>query len=251
MATVRLVTRGDDAGSAVAANLAIRDAWRDGILRNASVMAPAPCVEHAAALLAGCRGLCCGLHATITAEWDAVRWGPVRSPGEVPSLVDEHGHFPPTTAALHERGVAIEQVLDELDAQLDRLVRLGFDIRYADTHMGFPWVADGLEAAFGEWCAAKGLVGRISAQRLPDAPGDDPVERLLARLAAAPPGTYLLVGHPCYDGPEVRRFSHPGYPAARVAAERDAERRLFASGRVASWCAEQGVALLRYDELEG
>ena len=90
---IRLITRGDDCGAALSGNAAIRDAFREGILRNTSVMVPGPVVEEAAQMLAHERDLCFGLHCTLTAEWDRVRWGPVLPPDRVPSLVDRRGHF--------------------------------------------------------------------------------------------------------------------------------------------------------------
>jgi predicted glycoside hydrolase/deacetylase ChbG (UPF0249 family) len=90
---IHLITRGDDCGSNHSANVAIREAFKSGILRNTSIMVPCAAIEEAAEMLAGEAGLCCGLHCTITAEWDNVRWGPVLLPGEVPSLVDANGHF--------------------------------------------------------------------------------------------------------------------------------------------------------------
>ncbi|MDH7569218.1 MAG: ChbG/HpnK family deacetylase [Armatimonadota bacterium] len=249
-AVIRLITRGDDAGTNHTANVAIRDAFRHGILRNTSVMAPCAAVEEAAALLAREKGLCCGLHATITAEWDHVRWGPVLPPNRVPSLVDQHGHFFQTTRALHQNAPRLEEILAELQAQLHRLRSLGFHVHYADLHMGFGWVAEGLEEAFAAWCAQEGLiVGHRGYRRLPSlAEANDPVEALIAALRAAEPGTYLLVGHPAYDTPEMRALGHEGYPGEVVASGRDWQRRLFMDPRVLAACHQLGVQPIRYDE---
>jgi predicted glycoside hydrolase/deacetylase ChbG (UPF0249 family) len=165
---IRLITRGDDCGSNHTANVAIREAFQGGILRNTSIMVPCPAVEEAAEMLAGERGLCCGLHCTITAEWDRVRWVPVLPADRVPSIVDAQGHFFQTTRALHENGPQLSEIMAELQAQLDRARGLGFDIRYADQHMGFHWVVDGLDEAFDDWCEQKGMGNsRRYGQRLP------------------------------------------------------------------------------------
>ena len=110
-------------------------------------------------------------HATITAEWDRVRWGPVLDREEVPSLVDANGHFFQTTQALHAHGPRVSEVLAELEAQLALLLELGFDIRYADQRMGFGWVAEGLEEALDDWCRRKGIRNsRHYVRRLPPLP---------------------------------------------------------------------------------
>ena len=257
---LRLITRGDDLGCNHTANVAIRDAYQHGILRNTSLMAPAPAIEDAAALLAGEPGLCCGLHCTITAEWDTLRWGPVLPPDQVPSLVDAHGHFFQTTHAVAEHGPQLEEVMAELQAQLERARKLGFDVRYADTHLGFASVVDGLRDAIDAWCEREGILNAHRyGRRLPaaEATADDmdPVERFIARLEplvrrAAPPWQYLIVGHPAYDTPEMRQLEHEGWPGDRVAVERDWQRQLFMDPRVVRYCAEAGVVPLRYDEAE-
>jgi predicted glycoside hydrolase/deacetylase ChbG (UPF0249 family) len=151
---IRLITRGDDSGSNHTANTAILDAFRNGMLRNTSVMVSAPAVEEAARLLAGEVGLCCGLHATINAEWDRVRWGPVLPPEQVPSLVDEHGHFFQTTRATHDNGPVLAEIMAELQAQLDRARELGFDIRYADMHMMFMF----MDPRIVQYCRENGVI---------------------------------------------------------------------------------------------
>ena len=85
---IRLITRGDDAGSCEAANRAILEACERGVLRNVSVMVPGPAFEAAARLLADRPEICLGLHATLNAEWEEVRWGPVLPPDQETSEVE-------------------------------------------------------------------------------------------------------------------------------------------------------------------
>ncbi|MBN1136507.1 MAG: ChbG/HpnK family deacetylase [Anaerolineae bacterium] len=244
-----LITRGDDAGSNHTANVAILEAYQNGILKNTSVMAPCAAIGETAELLAGQRGLCCGLHCTITAEWDHVRWGPVLPPERVSSLVDVHGHFFQTTRAVREHGAGVDEIMAELQAQLDRARALGFDIRYADKHMAFERVADGLGEAFDAWCEREGLVNSRFFQGLPRISVEgDPVEQVIARLEAAGPGRYVVVGHPAYDNDEMRALGHEGYPGEVIGPERDWQRRMFTDPRIIRYCRENGVRPSRYDE---
>lgn len=252
MPHIRLITRGDDCGSNHTANVAIHEAFQRGVLKNTSLMVPCTAVEEAADMLATEKALCCGLHCTITAEWDRVRWGPVLDPASVPALVDGHGHFLQTTRALHERQVPVEQVMAELQAQLDRARALGFDVRYADQHMGFGWVAEGLEEAIDAWCRRQGILNaRHYGGRLPDTHAEgDPVAHLIAQLDAAPSGQYLIVGHPAYDNEEMRALGHEGYPGSTIGPERDWQRRFFTDPRILAYCETHDVVPIRYDEAE-
>jgi hypothetical protein len=249
---IQLITRGDDCGSSHTANVAILNAFTDGILRNTSIMVPCPAIQDAAEVLADRKGLCCGLHATVTAEWDRIRWGPVLPLDKVPSLVDRNGHFFQTTRALHDHGARKDETMAELQAQLDRARRLGFDIRYADQHMMFGHVAQGLDEAFDTWCAREGILNDYHYQQpLPKVESvGDPVELLLARLTVAGLGQYLVVGHPAYDNDEMRGHGHPGYSGEQVAVERNWQRLMFMDPRVVDYCRANGVAPIRYDQAQ-
>lgn len=251
-ARIRLITRGDDLGSNHSANLAIMEAYRSGILRNTSVMVTCAAVEEAADMLAGERGLCFGLHATMNAEWDSVRWGPVLPREKVPSLVDRDGYLFQTVEALRANRPSVDEAMLELQAQLDRARALGFDIKYVDRHMMWERAFEGLEERFERWCEREGILNSERTHRfLPRVYFSlDPVERLIATLELAEPGQYIIVGHPAYDNDEMRALGHPGYPGWVVAAEREWQRRIYTDPRIIAYCREHGVTPIRYDEAE-
>jgi len=139
-AGIRLVTRGDDCGMCPSANAAIRDAFENGIPRNASVMVPCLAFEEVACMLADLPGLSVGLHVTLNAEWDSLKWGPVLPTSEVPSLVDSAGFFLQTPQLLHQRQASVEEMMAEVRAQLELARRRRLEIRYLDQHMDVGWL---------------------------------------------------------------------------------------------------------------
>jgi predicted glycoside hydrolase/deacetylase ChbG (UPF0249 family) len=246
---IRLITRGDDAGSCHSANRAVLEACERGILRNASLMAAGPAFGAAAALFAGRPEICLGLHVTLNAEWDEVRWGPVLPPEQVPSLVDERGHFLPSPRVLKERGFDLEEAVAEVQAQLDRMRGLGLQPAYLDEHMGVGWLP-GLRERLAALAEREGLVPAHQFPHLPmaEGAGGGEVERWTASLAAAAPGTYVLITHPGFDDVEMRRFGHAGLEPGQVARERDAERQALIDPRLAEACRELSVQFMRYTE---
>ncbi len=237
---VQLITRGDDAGASRCANLAIREAWAAGCVRNVSVLACSPHVAHAAELFRACPGLCVGLHACITCEWLTPRWGPLLSPTAVPSLVDEYGHFPPQVVP----GVVAEQLAAELAAQLAKLRSLGLEVRYVDEHMCFRWQVPEARAVIADLCQREGLIDADTVGRglqrdsktLPEA------------VRAAADGAWVIVGHPCYDDDEMRGFRLAGRPSDDIGRQRDGERRMFLDADLHAAMAERGARAVTYVE---
>lgn len=247
---IRLVTKGDDLGSCHTANLAFDEAFRKGQLRNAVVMPICPDIVEAAEMLAGEKGMCFGLHSSMNAEWDSPKWKPVSPPEKVPSLIDDNGCLFQTCDTLFHRPFVFEEVFIELQAQLDYARTLGFDIKFADAHCGWTWILKDRADEFTAWGERNGLMQRPTVGRLPEVECDgDPVEKLIARLEAAEPGTYIVGGHPGYDNEEMRALGHPGYPGEQVATEREWERRIHTDPRILEYCASNGVVPTRFDEL--
>jgi predicted glycoside hydrolase/deacetylase ChbG (UPF0249 family) len=247
---VRLVTRGDDAALAESANEAIRECFTEGILRNASVMAPCPALDHAAETLAGLDGLCIGAHLTLTAEWDNPTWGPVSDPGEVPSLVTDDGEFYRMPDEFFDADPDRNEVRAELTAQIRALEDAGFDLAYLDTHMALEqhreWFADELATL----CERAGLVNGPETPLPPGAEGaGSGPDWLLEHLAGVDSGTYLVVGHPAYDDEETNQVVGPGHEPGDVAQSRVAQRQMFTDERVQSYVADHDIELLRYDDL--
>jgi hypothetical protein len=243
----------DDAGSCPSANAAIADVLRTGYARTVSVMACCGEFTEAAKMLKEFPEACIGLHMTINAEWDKVKWGPVLPANKVPSLVDENGMLLQTPTANHKRGVNADEVLAELAAQLARMRDAGLNVRYADQHMGFGWL-DGVGERLKEFVRREGLLWVDGM--IPGLPGvkdkfEDVGDELIARLTAAKDGTYLMVGHPGYDRPDMRRLGHVGLAEGQVARERVRQRLQFQSDKAARYARENGVEFVRYcDVLE-
>lgn len=138
----------------------------------------------------------------------------------------------------------------EVQAQLDKARGLGFDIKYADMHMGFGWVIEGLAEEFNLWCQREGLInGDTISPSLPVEKTDgDPVEEFIASLEKAEPGQYLIVGHPGYDSEDLRSLDHKGYPGNEVARTRDWQRKIFMDKRVIEYCQNNNVLPVRFDQ---
>ncbi len=255
---IRIVTRADDAGMSVSANKAVRAAFEEGILRNASLLAPAPAIEDAAERLIPLKGLCFGLHSTVTSEWDSPRWGPVLPPEKVPTLLDEEGMLHRHPTLLHDKKASAEEMLAEIAAQLEKVRSLGFDVKYIDTHMDLASL-QGMKEGIPELARREGLVCRPKVDRLPkvDRPlkggGEfdehDRASRLLAALEAAGPGAYITVGHPAFDDEETRAIHGAGHKIGEIAKSRDGERLMFMREDVVAYCKEHDIQPIRYDEV--
>ena len=243
---IRLVTRGDDAGSCVSANVAIRQAARHGILRNVSVMAPGPAFDAAVPLLKSLPvNVCLGLHVTLNAEWETVKWSPVLPRDRVPSLVDGQGYFWPTPEETRKHGARVDEMLAEIEAQLARMREAGLTVGYIDEHMGVsgPWPE--LRAGIAEIARREGLVDAHELPGLPDAGGLGGIESFLKALTEAPSGAYVHVTHPGWDADDMRQFDGIG----QVAQWRDADRLLLTDPDLPAALATRSVELIRYTDL--
>jgi predicted glycoside hydrolase/deacetylase ChbG (UPF0249 family) len=234
--------RADDAASARSANEAIRQTVLDGIVRNISVMACGPELDHAARLLAGLPGVAFGLHATVNAEWTGQKWRPVLEPARIPSLTGPHGAFLPSPISLHKRGFSVDEIGMEVRAQLARARQAGFRITYLDTHMGFDWL-EGVADLLRRICDEEGLIFDHASThpRLPDIGGP-----LVQRLAAAPDSGGVLITHPGMLGGDMDTWAEAGNAPGEVARARHEERAALCSRDVHAVIRERNATLATY-----
>lgn len=128
-----LIINADDYGSFYGANLAVQDLFMKGGITSSTVMMPAPWAPHACAWAAKHPEFAIGVHLTNTSEWGPCRWRPLT--GIAGSMVDDDGYMWKTAEAFEENA-DIDEVVDELKAQLDLARRLGLNPSHWDNHMG-------------------------------------------------------------------------------------------------------------------
>ncbi|MES2464636.1 MAG: ChbG/HpnK family deacetylase [Armatimonadota bacterium] len=247
----RIAFRADDAGSCESANLAIAEGIGAGTVKNVSVMACGPAIEHAVSLLKDQKHINLGLHVTLNAEWETVKWGPVLPDKHVPSLLEPGtDYFTASPRVLGERGFSLEEAVAEATAQLARARSLGLEIHYLDEHMGVGSLP-GLRSALAELCHREGLLqlSTLNLLRLPAADNKDLVERWLSALRNAKDGDYLVVTHPGRIAPDMESFYERGGVPGAVAQERDAERRALADDSLRAGLAALGMESVRFTDL--
>ena len=208
MSDIRLVVQGDDLGMCRAVNEGIALAASDGILTQASVMAPTPWFSEGAALVRR-HDIPVGLHVTLTCEWDYLRWSPL-SPGR--SLRGDDGTFHRTVEAAATADPA--DAVAEAHAQADRAEALGLTLTYVDPHMGVS-----VRAAYEAMCARFGvrfIYRNIDPHHtwtsliiLSLAPPEDRAAWLAQRLEALGPGTHFVLSHPAVESDELRAVTDP------------------------------------------
>jgi predicted glycoside hydrolase/deacetylase ChbG (UPF0249 family) len=99
-------------------------------VRSTNFLVPCPWF-HEALALAKAHSLQVGVHLCLTCDWDYLKWGPLTS---APSLRDQNGHFFPRYDVLAAEAREAD-IFAELDAQILRVKRLGFEPTHLDNHM--------------------------------------------------------------------------------------------------------------------
>lgn len=240
------ISRADDLGSSHSANRAIAMVADAGFIRNVSIMACGPAVEAAAKMLATRKDICFGMHTTLNAEWDLVKWKPIQPLTEASGLVDPRGSFLPDPSLFLTSKPAVETIMSEVSAQLERLHHLGFDIRYVDTHMFPEMFVEGLDQAMEDFCKQKGLLDHMYFYNLPPELPD--WTKGCDALPHTPSGQYFWVIHPSLDTEEMHMTGNSTYSGKVVAAARAGETAIFSNTALCHSFREGGIRGIRYDE---
>ena len=127
-----LVINADDLGLTVGVNNGIFDAHDRGVLTSASLFANAPATADAIGRIRFRASLGVGCHLTL------VDGQPTLPPRRVPSLVEDDGRFPrswkPFIVACLTGRVSLDEVEQELTAQIDRVRSDGIALTHLDAH---------------------------------------------------------------------------------------------------------------------
>jgi len=250
MSKKKLLLRADDLGSSHSANLAIAQAVQNGLIKNVSVMAVGPDLDDAARLLANNDTLCFGMHATLNAEWDKVKWKPLTKITKESGLVDDQGYFLNDPRLFIETKPRLDVILAEFEAQLNLLTQKGFKIRYVDSHM-FPEASiEGLSEALSAWIKQKGLIDHVFYYGNPHwqpITGITAIADILQNLSA---GQHFMVVHPSLDTDEMRLTGNQNVSGIVVALARDTETQVMSDKGLPQLFKELDVETIRYDQAE-
>ncbi len=125
-----LLITADDFGMCHSINTGILRAMTDGVATSTTLMAPCPWIGEAVRF-AKKHKLPCGVHFTLTCEWDRLRWRPLTG-GQ--SLREKHGFFPQTIDEV-AAAVTDDDAIAELTEQIRVLRAMGIQPTHADIHM--------------------------------------------------------------------------------------------------------------------
>ncbi len=121
----------DDFGMCEAVNNGIAEAFTQGVLTDANLMAPCRGFDEAVKL-AKTHKIPVGIHNTFTAEWDHLRWTPLTP---LRSMMDWDGTFHRTVAAAWAKADMVEAE-KEFRAQWAKIESAGLKITHSCEHMG-------------------------------------------------------------------------------------------------------------------
>lgn len=128
-----LIINADDFGLSSGVNRAVIQAWREGVLTSASLMAGGAAFDEAVELAKENPGLQVGLHLTL------VHGRAVLPPSEIPGLVDGDGNFTDNPVLAGMRYFFLKnlrpQLKREIEAQILRVKDAGIELSHVDGHL--------------------------------------------------------------------------------------------------------------------
>ncbi len=260
----------DDLAMCHGANRAFLDLARAGFATSGSVMVPCPWFREIAEAASGDAALDLGVHLTLTSEWRHYRWRPISTTSRASGLIDEEGYFWRDVASLRAHLVP-EATEAELRAQIELAMAAGIAPTHIDAHMAaamLPELLDlhvrlGLEYGLvpvlprgirwaperESYAAALARLDAMELSVIDHFRGTLPVEadqtrpRYHEAIIGLPAGVTHFALHATVPG-EIESIApdHAGWRTREFA--------LFASGAVAEWCAEAGIAPIGYREIQ-
>ncbi len=267
----------DDIGMCQASVQAYADLWENGTISSGAIMMPCPWAKAAAEYCKTHPGVDMGVHATLTAEWQAYRWRPLTTVDPSAGMTDADGFFWRSSEQAQANGDA-EAVMVELQAQVRLAHDWGVDATHVDTHMGtvahpkfipayiqaamlnrlpvmvprgdatvYQHLGLDLEtaAAFAAFTAQLEEQGLPLVDNLVGVPLDQPdgqleiVKKLFGEIAA---GVTHFIIHPSVDTPELRAIT-PDWPS------RVANYKTFMSRELKDFLKNSGVQIIGYRHL--
>jgi len=258
---VWLLVRGDDMGSSHAANKGCIESYKEGIMRSVELMVPCPWFPEAVKLLNENPGLDVGLHLVLTSEWENMKWRPITY---CPDLTDSNGYFypmvwqredfPPNTS-LQKADWKIEEIEQELRAQINMGIRNVPHITHMGGHMGFaqldPQISELMKKLAIEYnidldlstYGASRFKGWGNAKST-----EEKIDSMAYNLTNLKPGLYILIDHPAKDCPEMQAIWHKGYED--VAEDRESVLRVFTNDKIKGIIREKNIKLVSYKDLK-
>ena len=267
----------DDIGMCHASVQAFKDLWVFGTITSGATMVPCPWFPAVAQMCKENPAMDMGVHATLNAEWESYRWGPI-SGGEAGSgLKDEAGYFHQWHQAVYDNASA-EQVGVEVNLQIEKALKAGIDVTHVDSHMGTimnpKYIQSYIQAAssrllpnFLPRLTAVGmdLMGLDDEERARYAPvmemmesvgvpmmdgvlgmplehGDDHIEVAKKLLGELPVGITHFILHPSIDTPELRAIA-PDWQA------RVANYNAFMSDELKKFLESEEIKLIGYRQI--
>ncbi|MBO4942164.1 MAG: ChbG/HpnK family deacetylase [Muribaculaceae bacterium] len=266
----QLAMRMDDMGAMHSVNMAIMDAYNNGVGKSVEIMPVGAWYPEAVKLLKDAPGLDVGVHIAITSEWENVKWGPLT---QAPSLVDDMGYFNPMMwpnpaypgQSVMEKGFDLAELEAEYRAQIERVMKDVPRVSHLSGHMGSLGFAPEVKEMVKRIAKEYGLgvvdlggpdatyEGVGYAGGALDADGkhksleakEDALVRTIEQLK--PGKRYMFLDHPAYNDDEMSTVFHIGYED--VGFDRQGVTDLFKSKRVKKALEDCNVELISVGEL--
>src|SRR5687767_1703425 len=253
---IRLVVRADDFGFSHASNMALERLLNEGTLTAASVIVNTGWLDETVEILKKHPRVSVGVHVCLNSEWVPYKWGPVLPAKEVPSLVDEWGHFFGTRAALMANKPNMDEVEKEIRAQVELALRKGLKISYLDHHMGTAASTPEMRERFVKVAKEYGFgISRWFGEKpgplvYPVNPANKTDFLVSGLEKLTEPGLYLVVCHTVVKTPEVEVLKDMNVTGLKnMADHRQAELDMLCSPRLKQVIKDKGIELVGYDTL--
>ena len=221
---------------------AFKDLWAFGTITSGATMVPCPWFPAVAQMCRENPDMDMGVHATLNAEWESYRWGPVTEGEAGSGLRDEAGYFHQWHQAVYDNAKP-EEVEAEVNAQIEKALKAGIDVTHVDSHMGTImsplFIQSYVQAASNRLLPSMlprldavgiGMMGVGDEERAAYAPvmemlenigvptvdgilamplehGDDHINVAKKTLGDAPIGITHFILHPSIDTPELRAIA--------------------------------------------